>query len=676
VQAIPPVVVSVATASGVGEVDAALYAAWVDASDLAARAALWAKPGYRNKDERAVEDGAPSSGLAGASDDEVAARLASLAHEAALCVLEAWQSEALKPPHQWRDPTTHSRSRFLQGVDVVPDAIWWLPRAVSRPSNASQRQEEWRSRVYRIRILHPDTLPHATTTAIGEAWLPRRLPDAVPSRVRVVVVGAQEEGAAVAPEVLVGGDAPTHTECTWTGQADGRSVNRALWDAVRADSDVVVVVSAKRAQSAAPIVLDPFVPAYACLPEPEVCVMTPLHVLECNGVDDRAGSWAESRESLLRRSGASSGAVVLAEGVPTPPPSAASTVRGIGQGGMNVLAEDPWVRMDGRAIDVTSSHLGRHGAPCYHNWLSYETDAVLTAALRTLRPRIVLELGAWYGASTRRIRRECPDALILTADWFKDAAVSDFDRAGDRGPIDRFYFQHQRLHSFARTMHDEEEALGIAGRGRVVVFRGDIYDAVEQVARIPCQPDLVFIDCEKKTRQLRQLLDRLADLFPRATIVGDDLIADSVQRAVSGLPRTHVWRHAYVRLPQWAQPPSLTTALLDAIRQSIRERSPTEVERAVERCINACDLMALPALLQPPSAAGEAPPDLFRRVPELSAGTIAHSVARTRHVDYLLRRGVWERFVLPAFRSAAPGALLNDLALTPFDYLTHRIKLD
>ena len=117
--------------------------------------------------------------------------------------------------------------------------------------------------------------------------------------------------------------------------------------------------------------------------------------------------------------------------------------------------------------------------------------------------------------------------------------------------------------------------------------------------------------------------------------------------------------------------PALKDQLLDAVQREIRERTPTDHELAVEGIIiNNCHLESIATVL---TASQD------RQVPELSAGRLIHSIACMRHIDHLLRRGVWDSIVLPAIVScpaATPQLIVNDLALTHFDYLTHRIKLD
>lgn len=67
---------------------------------------------------------------------------------------------------------------------------------------------------------------------------------------------------------------------------------------------------------------------------------------------------------------------------------------------------------------------------CAHGWLSDDTKVLLSAAIAACKPRALLELGAWYGLSSRHIMTQAAAEGIsgmqfYSVDYFKNNAHYD-----------------------------------------------------------------------------------------------------------------------------------------------------------------------------------------------------------------------------------------------------------
>jgi hypothetical protein len=112
-------------------------------------------------------------------------------------------------------------------------------------------------------------------------------------------------------------------------------------------------------------------------------------------------------------------------------------------------------------------------------------------------------------------------------------------------PEDKMFFHHLRYETFFGNM---DRFQGVS------MVRAEVRDGVRLLADSGVAFDVVFIDCEKKTEPLRELVRLIHGKWPGAVIVGDDYVFDSVKRAVGMLQRdgyrARTRGEAYLLFPQ------------------------------------------------------------------------------------------------------------------------------
>ena len=195
--------------------------------------------------------------------------------------------------------------------------------------------------------------------------------------------------------------------------------------------------------------------------------------------------------------------------------------------------------------------IGRHVTYCHHGWCSGDTRTLLLTAIRHYRPRCVLELGTWYGKSSRFILKHLSkvsseDGLSRTlfcVDKFKNNAVYNSLRS-EIQPEDKMFFNFLRYESFISSVEDLAlQNSDVEKYCSVCAVKMDIHESVEALHNLSVPIDMIFIDAEKKSYPLTQLILKIRRKFPNAVIVGDDHIFESVQIALQRLEKQGVVAH-------------------------------------------------------------------------------------------------------------------------------------
>jgi len=180
--------------------------------------------------------------------------------------------------------------------------------------------------------------------------------------------------------------------------------------------------------------------------------------------------------------------------------------------------------------------------PIYHGWYSPGTRRALEGAIQLYKPNIIVELGVWMG---------CGAMGICEASSPRKITYYGFDRFSDtatqpkyiNSPADSFFLQHGRLETTIANLAP------YAAKGHdLYITNRNCYKALEYLKQHKITPDLLFVDFEKDTVPLRTLLNAYMLEFPKLVIVGDDLIGESVKRAIIDIPH-HNFYNAYVIAP-------------------------------------------------------------------------------------------------------------------------------
>jgi hypothetical protein len=156
-------------------------------------------------------------------------------------------------------------------------------------------------------------------------------------------------------------------------------------------------------------------------------------------------------------------------------------------------------------------------------WLSGGTEVMLSRALSPTT-RLVVELGAWLGLSTRFIADAAPHATVVSVDHWQGSS------------------EHQARDHFKDLLprlYETFQARCWDYRDRVVPLRADTRDGLRAVAGHGLQPDFVYVDAEHSYEAVTAELALARELFPTAGLGGDDYDWDGVRTAVDEFAARH-----------------------------------------------------------------------------------------------------------------------------------------
>jgi predicted O-methyltransferase YrrM len=156
-------------------------------------------------------------------------------------------------------------------------------------------------------------------------------------------------------------------------------------------------------------------------------------------------------------------------------------------------------------------------------WLGEGTELMLAQALSP-KTRVVVELGAWLGMSTRYIADHAPQATVISVDHWRGSP------------------EHQTQEHFQKLLprlYETFQARCWDYRERVVPLKMTTLDGLRAVAEAGVEPDLVFVDAEHSYEAVTAELTLIRQLFPGTTVGGDDYDWQEVREAVDRYARRH-----------------------------------------------------------------------------------------------------------------------------------------
>ena len=168
--------------------------------------------------------------------------------------------------------------------------------------------------------------------------------------------------------------------------------------------------------------------------------------------------------------------------------------------------------------------------PFMHGWYSDKTREALEGAIQHYKPKVVVELGVWYGKSTVGIFQSSPHKIDYYGfDYFTPTATNP-DYVTET-PIDKLFVKHFRLESAVANVAPYSK------KHNIHFLFHDVLKSDEVINKLKVVPDLLFIDAIKNTTELQNTIDAYLKLNPNIVIVGDDYVFDSVKRAVKKYPQ-------------------------------------------------------------------------------------------------------------------------------------------
>lgn len=154
-------------------------------------------------------------------------------------------------------------------------------------------------------------------------------------------------------------------------------------------------------------------------------------------------------------------------------------------------------------------------------WLGEGTEQILARSLSD-ETRLVVELGAWLGMSTRFIADLAPNATVISIDHWRGSPEHQ------AGPS----FQ-----SMLATLYETFLMLCWPYRDQVIPLRMSTLEGLRMVASRGLEPDLIYVDAEHSYEAVTAELELARELFPRAQLVGADYDRRGVQDAVECFAR-------------------------------------------------------------------------------------------------------------------------------------------
>lgn len=151
-----------------------------------------------------------------------------------------------------------------------------------------------------------------------------------------------------------------------------------------------------------------------------------------------------------------------------------------------------------------------------HGWFS-DSSRELLGRLVTEETRLVIELGAWLGMSTRFVLNRSPATKVISVDHWKGSV------------------EHHTSADTARLLpklHETFLANCWDYRHRLTPLRMATLEGLKCIAERGLQPDLIYIDADHEFDAVKADLELSLELFPAATIIGDDWDWEGVRKAV------------------------------------------------------------------------------------------------------------------------------------------------
>lgn len=149
-------------------------------------------------------------------------------------------------------------------------------------------------------------------------------------------------------------------------------------------------------------------------------------------------------------------------------------------------------------------------------WLAEGTRELLAREL-TGKQRIVLELGAWLGLSARFMLDVSPESTVITVDHWRGSP------------------EHHRRKEWKEVLprlHERFLATNWSYQKRLIPLKMTTIEGIRTVADHRISPDVIFFDAEHRFESLMEEIRVCHELFPAATLIGDDYDDPQVSRAV------------------------------------------------------------------------------------------------------------------------------------------------
>lgn len=149
-------------------------------------------------------------------------------------------------------------------------------------------------------------------------------------------------------------------------------------------------------------------------------------------------------------------------------------------------------------------------------WLADETALVLKRAVDH-NTKLIVELGAWFGMSTRFLLKHAPNATVISVDhWMGSRNINLRPEFAALVPI--------AYETFIRNQWKV--------RDRLVAMKTTSDVGLTEVHEAGLEPDLIYVDADHSTPAVVHDTLLSTHLFPNAKLIGDDWTFESVRKGV------------------------------------------------------------------------------------------------------------------------------------------------
>jgi hypothetical protein len=166
--------------------------------------------------------------------------------------------------------------------------------------------------------------------------------------------------------------------------------------------------------------------------------------------------------------------------------------------------------------------------PCsahLHGWMLETHERVFSALIRRKEPKVVVELGCWYGASSLWFAKHCPNAKLFAVDLWDDSFILDDDHYNKSNEVACLLRNHPLYETYLANLWDYKDI--------VIPMRMGTTRALELLQKNKIVPDIIYIDADHHYDAVKSDITACLTMFPNAVLVGDDYgNYDDVRRAV------------------------------------------------------------------------------------------------------------------------------------------------
>jgi len=164
-------------------------------------------------------------------------------------------------------------------------------------------------------------------------------------------------------------------------------------------------------------------------------------------------------------------------------------------------------------------------APNSLGWFDPRNAEILKQNM-TDKTAFIVEIGSYFGLSTRYILDNAPNATVIAIDtWL--------------GSVNEFIIGCKEWIDYDKILYDTFLVSCWDYRDRLIPLRMDSINGLRIVNQFCITPELIYVDGSHDIAQVYADLTTMVELFPKAKIVGDDWGWESVRGAVEKYALEH-----------------------------------------------------------------------------------------------------------------------------------------